>query len=59
MVSRLILSLRKAADEGLVLCWNEGHLSVDPWSGDSQEMTDLRFCSSRTLRGVRTQDTAV
>jgi len=59
MVSRLILSLRKAADQGLVLCWNEGHLSVDPWNGYSQEMTDLRFCSSRTLRGMRTQDTPV
>ena len=59
MVSRLILSLRKAADEGLVLCWNEGHLSVDPWNGNSQEMTDLRFCSSRTLRGMKTQDTVV
>jgi len=56
MVSRLILSLRKAADEGLVLVWNDDHLSVDPWNGTSQEMTDLRFCSSRTMRGVRTED---
>lgn len=60
MVSRLILSMRKAADEGLVLCWNEGHLAIDPWSGGySQEMSDLRFCSSHTMRGIKTQDTIV
>ncbi|KAF9785547.1 hypothetical protein BJ322DRAFT_1063781 [Thelephora terrestris] len=59
MVSRLILSLRKAADEGLVLCWNEGHLTVAPRSGHSQEMTELRFRTSHTLRAIRTEDTVV
>jgi len=53
MVSRIILSLREAADEGLVLCWNEDHLSVDRWN-TSQEMTNLRFSFSHNTRGMRT-----
>ena len=52
MVSRLILSLREAVDKGLVLCWDENHLSVDIWNDSSREMTDLRFRSSRTMRGM-------
>ena len=59
MMSRLILSLRKAADEGLVLCWNNGRLSADHWSGTNQEMTNLRFCPGRANREIRTQDTFV
>ena len=55
MASRLILSLRKAAEEGLVLRWNDGHLSVDRWDDTDQEMTDLSF--SHTARGARTEDT--
>jgi len=50
MVSRLILSLRKAADKGLVLYWNEDHLSVDRWNNASQELTNLHFRSTHTVR---------
>jgi len=50
MLSRLSLSLRKAADEGLVLYWNEGRLSIDRWNGTGQEMTSLRFSSSRATK---------
>ena len=59
MVSRIILSLREAADEGLVLCWNGDHLSVDRWNDTGQEMTNLRFSLSQTARGVRTEVTTV
>lgn len=58
MISRLILSLRKAVDEGIILFWNEGHFSVDQLNGTtSQEMTTLRFGSSRTLRVMKPGDT--
>lgn len=57
LVSRLILSLRRAADEGLILCWNEDHLSIERWNGDTHELTDLSFRSSYTTRGMRTEGT--
>ena len=57
MMSRLILSLRKAADEGLVLCWNDGRLSVGHWSESGQEMSNLRFSPGRARRELRTEDT--
>jgi len=49
MVSRLSLSLRKAADQGFVLYWNHDHLSVDQWNATNQELTNLRFSSSRAM----------
>jgi len=57
MVSRLILSLRKAADQGLVLCWSEGRLSAERWNNTTQEMTNIRFRSSHTVRGSGTENT--
>jgi len=57
MVSRIILSLREAADEGLVLCWNVDHLSIDRWNDTNQEMTNLRFSPSQNARGVRAEVT--
>ena len=50
MISRLILSLRKAVDEGLILCWDENHFDVDQWNGTTQEMTVIRFSPGRTTR---------
>jgi len=50
MISRLILSLRKAVDEGAVLCWDENNFSVDQWNGTTQEMTVLRFSPGRATR---------
>ncbi|KAF9650517.1 hypothetical protein BDM02DRAFT_3112040 [Thelephora ganbajun] len=57
MLSRLILSLRKAADEGLVLYWNEDHFSVDQSNSTNQEVMALSFRVDRTTRGVRTEGT--
>ena len=59
MVSRIILSLREAADEGIVLCWNGDHLSIDRWNDSSQEMTNLRFSPNHNTRGVRTEGTTI
>ena len=56
MVSRLLLSLRKAADEGNILCWNQGNLSVGQWNGTNQEMSNLHFRSRAAVRDTRTED---
>lgn len=54
MISRLVLSLRKAADEGPILSLNQGHFAINRWDGTGYELTDVRFSS---MRAMRSEDT--